>query len=406
MTVDIRPITEDELVEYRRVATTALMISPSILPPEAIEAIRPEMTLCAFEAGKLATAYAWWPLKMHMNGGIAPVAGVTFVGTLPVYRRRGHLRRVIGKHFERIKESGGQPVTVLIASQASIYQRYGYGIVSTRQSYDVAPRDLVFSQPDLAVDPVGTLREVENHETDRLKEVYNAFCLDRTGYLVRKDPWWAAAPLAPAGRNEVLCKIAYEEHGRLTGYVLYTIASRPAAKGHPWQQVSIRDYAWLTPSAFRAIWGHFAAMDLGANINCMKVPADDPLPHLLLEPRRLNMALADGLLARIVDVQRALPLRRYDHEGELTFQLVDELCRWNEGNWRLTVSNGAAELQQTTRKPQIMLPVDTLAMLVFGQITPSQAVRMGRAEVQDREVLSLWDRVMSTRYRPFCPDFF
>jgi predicted acetyltransferase len=53
-----------------------------------------------------------------------------------------------------------------------------------------------------------------------------------------------------------------------------------------------------------------------------------------------------------------------------------------------------------------VLPVETLAMLLFGQITPTQAVRMGRMRIMEEKRLDLWDRLFSTRHKPFCPDFF
>jgi hypothetical protein len=52
------------------------------------------------------------------------------------------------------------------------------------------------------------------------------------------------------------------------------------------------------------------------------------------------------------------------------------------------------------------MPVSTLAMLFFGQITASEAARMGRLDVSDNKALQLWDRVMRTEHRPFCADMF
>jgi hypothetical protein len=45
-------------------------------------------------------------------------------------------------------------------------------------------------------------------------------------------------------------------------------------------------------------------------------------------------------------------------------------------------------------------------MLVFGQISATEAARMGRLEVNDGNALPLWDKVMRTKYKPFCPEYF
>jgi len=406
MTIDVRPADVSEMEAYRRVATTSLMVSPELWPPEAVHAVRPDMTLCAFDEGELATAYAWWPLKLYLNGGLVPVAGITFVGTLPVYRRRGHLRRVVQKHFETLHETGGHCLTVLIASQAAIYQRYGYGVVSSRVAYQIAPHYLRFAQNEHDGADAGRLRELGDDANDLLYVLYDRFCAHRNGYLKRGPAMWAGGVLRAAPPNGVLCKVLYEDGGQPQGYVVYTLEARNVPYGQPWQRVQIRDMAWLTPTAYRALWQHFESMQLADAITCQLAPADDPLPHLLLEPRQLNATVADGLLARLVDVDRALAARPYPIDGELYFELTDTVCPWNEGRWRLTVSEGRAVCERSGLSPEVAMPVDTLAMLLFGQITPTQAARMGRLTAVDQDAQVRWDHMMQTGYRPFCPDFF
>ena len=104
--------------EFVRVATTALVI-----PAERVKTIRPEWTLCAFADGQLVTSYAAWPLTMRFNGGGVPVAGVTFVGTLPGVRRRGYLRQIVAAHFGLLHERGDRTMAILVATQAAIYHR-------------------------------------------------------------------------------------------------------------------------------------------------------------------------------------------------------------------------------------------------------------------------------------------
>jgi len=147
-------------------------------------------------------------------------------------------------------------------------------------------------------------------------------------------------------------------------------------------------------------------MDLVSNIIWARVPSDDPLPHLLLEPRMLHVTSRDWLLARIVDVEHALPQRRYNVEGAFTFEVLDDLCPWNRGRWKLETSAVGACVNHASGAPQVAIPVSTLALLAFGQISASQAARMGRLDVFEHSALSSWDEAMKTSYRPFCPDDF
>jgi predicted acetyltransferase len=126
----------------------------------------------------------------------------------------------------------------------------------------------------------------------------------------------------------------------------------------------------------------------------------------LLEPRKLNITSSDGFMARIVDVERALLLRPYAGEGTLIFEVIDDLCPWNRGKWKLAASRAESSISRTGEGAQMVMPVSTLAMLMFGQISPSLAASMGRLDVNDAKALPLWNNVMETPCRPFCADFF
>jgi predicted acetyltransferase len=396
MAVEIRPARAEEIEEFKRVAGHALVMDPA-----TFVGMEPEFTLCAFEDGKLATSYAAWPLTMRFNGVGLPVAAVTTVGTFPIYRRRGNLRKIMTADFARLHEAGERPIAILYASMAAIYQRYGYAVVSTHNAYNIDPRYLRFAIP---TDVSGSYRELGDDDFPLLVNLYRRFREETTGFLHRGRAMWQAGALAPAPSGGILHRIAYEEAGETLGYVIYTI--QPGHERLPSHQIAIRDLAWLTPSAYQAIWDYFAKMDLVSSIVWGRVPQDDPLPHLLLEPKMLGTTSTDGLLGRVVDVERAMPGRGYDVAGVLTFEVMDELCPWNAGGWRLEASPDGASVARHSGEAQLAMPVSTLAMLMFDQVRASEAARMGRLQVNDPSALPVWDSVMRTRYRPACTDMF
>ena len=395
MAVDIRPISPEELDDFKRVAGTSLVMSP-----DTFVGMRPEFTLCAFEDGRLSTSYAAWPFMMRFNGVAVPVAAVTTVGTVPVYRRRGHLRRITTHHFQQLHEQGERPIAILHAAWAAIYQRYGYAVVSTKIAYNVEPQYLRFTFP---ASVTGTLSEIGDDDFPVLVDLFRRFREDRTGFLHRGREMWNAGVLAPPPAGGSLLRVLYQEDGEPQGYVVHT--SQPGS-GPGSNTLGIRDLVWLKASAYRAIWDYLANMDIMRSISWGNIPPDDPLPHLLLEPRKLNMTCADGILGRIVDVERALPGRCYDEEAVLTFGIKDDLCPWNQGAWRLETSPEGASVARTSETSQVVMPVSTLALLAFGQVSASHAASMGRLDANDPDALPKWDKTMRTRYRPSCPDGF
>ena len=394
---EVRPARPEEMDEFRRVAGTALVMKPSVF-----EFVRPDWTLCGVEESGLCTTLGTLPLNLVINGVSSPVSGVTSVGSLPVSRRRGHLRRVMARHFEMMHEKGEQHIAALWASWAAIYQRFGYGLVATRLSYAVEPRYIQFAEAKPAT---GTLREAGDSDAALIEELYGKFVAERTGYIARARGMWQYGVMYAPPVGGTLSKVIYEEAGKPQGYIIYHTQQLPADP-IPNHKLLVRDLVWLNSRAYCTFWEHLSSMDLIQEIDWPRAPSDDPLPHLLLEPRRLRAAAYDSILARLVTVEKALTQRRYTEEGDLTFDLTDAMCPWNTGRWRLEATIGGSRVTRTRKAADIELPVGTLALLLFGQVSATEAARMGRLDAKRAEALAAWDRVMRTMYKPACPDMF
>lgn len=399
---ELRPATPDEMPALRRLVGAALAIDPARFADLA-----PEMTLCAFDDDRLASVHGSWPLTLRFNGNAVPISGVTSVATGPADRGAGHLRSLVSRHFHDLHDSAERPIAALYASQAEIYQRFGYAIVSTHHHYRIEPRHLRFVEP---LDIPGVIRDADpSAEFPLLVDLYRAYRHDRTGLLHRGRPMWSAGVLQPAEGKGAAKQVAiYEEDGEPLGYCIYTTAEDAAATyPDPPQRLEIADFVALTPLAYHALWRYLARFQLVRFIEWPQAPADDPLPHLILEPRMLRDTASEGLLARIVDLPASVAARGYDTSATLTVELLDDLCPWNAGRWTLEISpDGARALPLGSGEPQLSMTINTFAMLLFGQISATRAARAGRLGVHDARALPAWDLALATRHAPFCADHF
>jgi predicted acetyltransferase len=312
--------------------------------------------------------------------------------------------------LRRRYEQRMEPLAILLASIAGIYQRYGYAVVSTNVRYNIDPRWIGFA-PSVPPSP-GTWRQGTKDELPLLERMYREFSGPRNGYLHRAPVVWdgqvfGVGPSFGWDVGPSLIAI-YEEGGEPKGYVTYAAKHLESGKdgGPPGQRVWVRDFVWNTTGAYRGLWEMLRNFDLASRVIFFHQPKDDPAFDLMLNPRELNASHGDALLGRIIDLERVLPLRPYGHEGKVTFEVRDEMCPWNAGRWALEAGADGRAVTRTKEAPQLTMDVSTLVQLLFGQLSPSHAVRWGRAEASPDAPLPLWDAMWRTEHAPFCPDGF
>jgi predicted acetyltransferase len=414
MSMEIRPAAPDEMGQLGLLAGYVYGGSfgdgPDSMPAQAT---RPEWTLCGFDGGQMVTSYATIPFTMRANGNPIPLAGVSAVGTLPEYRRQGLLRRITTRSFQELYEQG-RPVAALWASQAAIYQRYGYAQVTVNRAYAIDSVDIAFFDGDPGRGDVTRL-DVETGY-DAVKALYIDYIAERTCYLHRARVLWdnnAFGADEPDGPVHIA--LSRDRAGTPDAYAVYTL--RGGRVDHPArpQELVVRDLAWLTLDGYRALWSWFARHDLVGRVRWDGAPVDDPAPELLVEPRMLRGRDDEGLWLRIVDVATALEARGYGPGGErgpsadgaLVIEIPDDdLAPWNSGRYALTVEAGTAQVTGApTLDPDLTLPVKALASLWAGYRTARQLRAWGLLDATP-EATARADVLFATAHGPGCPDHF
>lgn len=306
-----------------------------------------DQTWGAFEGDRAVSqlkAHAW-----TLSGGTTcDVAAVTGVATLPEFRRVGLVRKMMGLLFRDMR-ARGQSVAALLATQAAIYQRYGYSeAVRNGRSYSIDTADVAFVDGDVGSyrvgrEPMGTSLEPTLRRLYQEFTVGRACCYDWCAFLPPKSvQWWIQPPsvcdrdkggwvrqgtktwLEQSGMKSeppIYCAIARDAAGEARGYCLYVLThsvnTDPSAlnRDHPTrnQTLMCRELIYTDMDAYRSLWTFMATKhDLVGNIAVAKVPADDPAPTVFLEPRLLRTKVeAEGSWWRIVDVKGALEARSY-----------------------------------------------------------------------------------------------
>ncbi|MEV4182267.1 sterol carrier protein domain-containing protein, partial [Streptosporangium canum] len=219
-------------------------------------------------------------------------------------------------------------------------------------------------------DPALRLRVVAPAEARAVFEkVFEAVLDSRPGLYARTPARWDAVLSdheADQGGAGPLRAVVVEDDGGPRGYALFRIKSNFTQHDVPDGELRLKELFGLDPAAYALLWRHVLERDLVTRVSAWQRPVDDPLIHLLAEPRQLNAGWLDDLWIRLVDVERALPARSYSAPVDVVIEVEDAVCPWNARRWRLTADTSGARCVPTEDPADLTLPVTVLGAAYLG----------------------------------------
>jgi predicted acetyltransferase len=407
MDVDIRLMSPEHIDEFFRMHAAAFSEE---IRAEDVEAYRPlvaaSRTFAAYEGDRMVGSTAAEDYELTVpQGRTVPCAGIVAVGVLPTHRRRGVLRRLMRTQLDDIHEQG-QLVAYLWASEAAIYQRYGYGVGSYMASFHLRRTDIPFVRP---LEPPGRVRLVDKDEAMKLMPtVYEAVRARRAGLVSRAEPIWNDLFRDPEHERDGGTPLFYAVHETddgIHGYIAYRSKESWAPSLGPNNSVDIEEMVTSNEEAYAALWRYVLDLDLVRTVKGFKRPVDEPLLNMLLEPRALDLSIRDGTWLRLVDARAALEARGYAGEGRLVLDVRDEFCSWNEGRWELETGPEGGSVKPSDAEPDLTLHVDDLAAIYLGAVSPSSLARALRVE-GPADAIARADALFATAEAPWCPHIF
>jgi predicted acetyltransferase len=424
----IRPIGPDDFDALYEVDQQAFHGRP--LPEKQREEILRQFefdrSLVAFDGDVPVGTSGIYSLRLSLPGAMAPVAGVTYISVLPTYRRRGILSSLIRRQFADIRDRG-EAIAALWASESGIYGRYGYGTASWRARFSFGRGEGALGRHAPAAGP-GLRVRIADPESVRaeLAKVYEAMLAARPGMFARDELWWnrvlATAHGGQVDGDPLHCLLAEDDSGP-RGYAIYCGTARWDGQAFlPDGALNIRETMATDPAATAALWADLLSRDLTAEFTAGMQPVDDPVLHMLADPRRARLHVGDGLWVRLVDVPRALAQRRYACPVDVVIEVSDPLLAANRGTWRLrteaTASTGAeadpahsgmglaAVCEPDAGPADLALDVSALGAAYLGGTRLGSLAGAGLVTERRRGTLAALSAAMSWDPAPWGPQIF
>lgn len=407
MTFTVRPITEDERPEFRRLMGLAFGFDP---PNEGLEPFKAileiDRTVSAFDGDQMIGTAGAFSLDLTVPGGRAAVAGTTMVSVLATHRRRGVLRHMMRAHFDEARERGDL-LAALWASESSIYGRFGYGPAVTRVDAEIERDHVVLPGPPRGA---GTVRLVDPTEARLLlPTVFAKTRLMRPGMFDRSEAWWEHRVFrdleSRRGGATSYRYAVFEEEGAPRGYVQYRAKEDWDEDELPIGEIRINDLQAVDLAAADGLWRYLGSIDLIRKIKYWNLPADEPLRWLLADPRRLHRRNTDSLWVCPIDIPAALAARKYSRDGTLLIEVTDDFNPGTSGTYLLEANGDEVNCVRSSSVPQVRLAASDLGAIYLGGVRPLTLAAAGRIKGSGPD-LRLADSMFLWHPAPWCQEVF
>jgi predicted acetyltransferase len=375
----------------------------------------PGRTLVAFDRGRPVGVAAAVSFELTVPGGATvAAAGLTDVGVLPTHRRRGILTALLARHREA-SQARGETATVLVASEGTIYDRFGFGAAVLAMAVEIDTAGAAFTTHRPAdAGATGELRLVDTDEAAvMLPGAYDRYRRQQPGEISRDARFWQVQLhdrerwRDGASARFVVVHEAPEgpDEDRVDGYVSYRMrAAWP--QGLPAFGLDVEEVVAASPAVRAALWRYVLDLDLVSTVRAWSLPVDDPLRWLLADPRALRVtALRDMLWLRLIDVPGALAARRDASAGRLVIEVVAAGDDRDGRPGRYLVEggpDGAACRACPEQLPELSLRASDLGALFLGGVRPSTLGRAGRVVELEPGALARADTLLLSDPLPHC----
>jgi predicted acetyltransferase len=398
--IEIRPITDDERRDWIRAGETAFS---SIAKDDEVDAWLPvvesDRAFAAFDGDRIVGTSASLTLRMMVPGGaMVPTAAVTMVGVNPTHRRRGINTRMMGAILEQAAERR-EPLAALFASEGAIYGRFGYGLAGLLGEFQAESARMAFVR---GFEPRGQVALLTKDEAMPLIDrVYDAAL--RPGGVERIETLRDVG-FATVGEDKDrpwMYAVHLDDSGDADAYAVYWM-KHDWPRSVPSGTINVKECVASTPSGHANIWRFLFDVDLVSTVEAWNRPVDEPLLHLLREPRRLRFSVADGLWLRMVDVVAALEARGYGADGRVVFRIADPFRPDTSGDYELIVEEGIGRCSRTDAAADLAGTINVLGATYLGGTSFRQLWWSGLVDERNAGALDRADAMFASTPAPWC----
>jgi predicted acetyltransferase len=338
----------------------------------------------AYDGETLMAILGLLDYKAAFNGRAIKMGGITTVATLPEFRYKGTVGKLLSFTLNKMKEMG-MVVSYLDAFQYAFYRKYGWEIGFVRKQVELVSEDLKGFG-----DNSHSFKPLNKDNIPDMNAVYEKYIENYNCAVLRSNKMWDTKFLWIKFLKHNIYGV-FDKDDNLKGYIYY---EKKKPEKQPFSDFCIYELVYSNVAAraelLRFAYFHNAECQ---NIKWYGIPEDDPLLFELKNPRR-NLKIDPNMMIRIVDVAgflREIP-DISGSEGEFTMRITDKHAEWNDGVFRVTVKNGGFEvIKDNTLPPDFECDINQFSLIVTGVCGFAYLTKYEKLTLNDKSKLEFLD---------------
>jgi predicted acetyltransferase len=345
-----------------------------------------------------------WPTRLAIPGDRTIESwAISTVTVASTHAGKGIGRAMLEAEL-RTAATLGIPIAMLTVSESSLYQRYGFAPAAMAADYTFDARRVTWSGPV----PDG---RVEFTSLEQFRDTFAEMHERLVPTLVGEIDLWplrvsqisgTSPDTDDEGRAKHLRALRYLDASGITlGIALY----RVSGGDHDFTShtLSVEYLITETPDAYAALWRYLLHVPLVEKVTAALRSIDEPVHWMITDWRAVEVKTWEHQYLRILDVATCLEARGYLTDGDIVFEVSDNLG-FAGGRWALAVQDGVGRVEPAVddnRAPALALGVAELSGMYLGGVRASTLVGAGRARELNRGAAAVAEGILRSASTPY-----
>ncbi|MCF7912384.1 MAG: GNAT family N-acetyltransferase [Candidatus Cloacimonetes bacterium] len=374
--MEIRKITRDETKKYHRLSQYAFgSWQNKDIEEERINWMNPEECYVIIEDGEMISGLISHSLKQSVRGTVKKLSGIGNVATYPEYRNKGCVKELFKYTFKEMK-AVDQAVSMLQPFKESFYNKFGY--VSTNREINLKFH-VDGIQHYLSKTPEDWT--VERKTGLSAQKEFNAF-------FFREAVNWHGMVIS----DEIYQ--GFSEHlAKDTIYILVKYKNDIKAVCCYKKQESvirINNIFWQDIAARKVLFNFLARhRDQVGNFE-MFIPMGTNFYSWFSDMKsQYELKMCEGpWMVRIIDIKSAFSDLKLISSSNVTMEVKDDMCDWNNGKYKLAVKDGKSNISRCKQssKADVTGDIKGYSALLYGALSLEEICDKGWLQVNDSSI--------------------